>query len=164
MKTVKKLIFPILLALTCGVVHFWQNAAASLTYLPMNEVVPLGILTPALLVLTFFTTFALLKHCKTDKPVRRSLLSTAAMLAIVLAVGIYFLSYLSYRFAAVLPVPVLPDWPSGTVAMIVTFLCIAHLTGLLIYWFVKRKMPKKRVIAAAVCWFLLNACLFLVTT
>ena len=164
MKTVKKLIFPILLILTCGVVHFWQNAAASLTYLPMNEVLPLGILTPALPVLTFFTTFALLKQSKTSKPVRRSLLSTAAMLAIILAVGIYFLSYLSYRFAAVLPVLVLPDWPAGKMTMFITFLCLTHLTGLLICGFIKLKTPKNRVIAASVGWFLLNACLFLVTT
>ena len=164
MKPIKKAAFPFLLVLTCCAVHFWQHAAASLPYLPLNGVVPLGVLTPALPILTFFTAFALLKQSDTPKPVRRSLLAAAAMLAPILALGVYFLSYLSYRFAAVLPVPVLPDWPTGTVTMVITAVCIAHLTGLLICSFIKRKTETKRAIPAAIGWLALNLCLFLVTT
>ena len=164
MKTIKKAAFPILLILSACAVHFWQHALASLPYLPLNGVVPLGTLTPALLILTFFTTFVLLKQTRTPKPVRRSFLSTAAMLVPILAVGVFFLSYLSYRFAAVLPVPVLPDWPVGIVAMIVTAACVAHLTGLLIVFFVKKKTKPGRAVPAAAGWLLLNACLFLLTT
>ncbi len=164
MKTLNKYAFPVLLTLTCIAVHFWQHALASLPYLPLNGVVPLGILTPAILVLAFFTTFSLLKAAGTQKAVRRSLLSAAVMLAVFLAGGVYFLSYLSYRFAAVLPpLPVLPDWPTGIATLIVAAACITHLTGLMICWFVKRKTEKKRVIAAAAGWALLNACLFLIT-
>ena len=161
---IKKAAFPALLALTCIVVHFWQHAVASLPYLPMNGIVPLGTLTPAMLALTFATTFVLLKQTQTKKPILRSVLSTAAMLLPILATGVYFLSYLSYRFAAVLPVPVLPDWPTGIVTLIITAACIAHLTGLLIVGFIKRKTQKKQLILTAVGWFALNACLFLITT
>ena len=55
MKTVKNLLFPLLLTVTCCVVYFWQNSVASLPYLPFNCIVPLGVLTPSLLILTFFT-------------------------------------------------------------------------------------------------------------
>ncbi len=168
MKTVKnaaaKAAFPVLLVLFCFVVHFWQHAVASLPYLPLNGVAPLGVLTPSLLVLAFFTTLVLLKQCKTPKPVLRAFLSAAAMLAVILVTGVFLLSYLTYRFAAPLPVLQLPDWPTGIGVMIVTAVCIAYLTALLVYRFVKRKTEKKRVIAASVCWFLLNACLFLITT
>lgn len=165
MKTLKKCLFPILLIAACFTVHYWQHAIASLPYLPMNCVVPLATLTPVLLILTFFATFVLLKQTGDSKPVRRSLLSTAAMFAIMLATGVYYLSFLTYRFAAAMPpVPVLPDWPTGIVTMIITFLCLAHLTGLLVCGFVKRKTPAKLAIPAAVGWILLNACLWLVTT
>ena len=110
MKTLKKASFPVLLILTCVTAHFWQHALASLPYLPNNGIEPLGVMTPLLLLLTFFTTFAMLKNSETKNPVRRSLLSTAAMLLIFLAAGVYFLSYLTYRFAAPLPVfIILPD-------------------------------------------------------
>ena len=161
---VKKAAFPVLLALTCVTLHFWQHAAASLPYLPMNGLVPLATLSPALFALTFLTTFVMLKQSQTPKPVRRSLLSTAAMLGIVLLLGAVFLSYLSYRFAAVLPVLVLPDWPTGVATMLITFLCALHLTGLLVCRFIKQKTAPKLIAAGSVGWVLLNLCLFLVTT
>ena len=104
----KKAAFPCLLTCACVTVWFWQHAAASLPYLPLNGVVPLGIMTPALPVLAFFTAFVMLKQSNTPRPVFRALLAALAMLAVILGLGVYFLSYLSYRFAAVLPVPVLP--------------------------------------------------------
>ena len=164
MKTIRKAAFPLLLVLAACAVHFWQHALASLPYLPLNGVVPLGTLTPSLLILTFFATFALLKQTHTPKPVRRSLLSMAAMLVPIIAAAVFFLSYVSYRFAGVLPVLVLPDWPSGIVSMIVTAACVTHLTGLLVCAFVKQKTKPGRAAAAAAGWLLLNACLFLLTT
>ncbi|MCR5041212.1 MAG: hypothetical protein K6C36_03805 [Clostridia bacterium] len=165
MKAVKKSAFPILLVLTCFTVHFWQHAVASLPYLPNNGIIPLSVLTPTLLVLTFLTTYVMLRQSRTARPVRRSLLSAAGMLVPVLATGVFFLSYLTYRYAAVLPVfIVLPDWPTGIVTMIITLSCLVHLTALLICRFIKQKTGAGVVIAAAVGWLLLNCLLFLVTT
>ena len=163
MKTVKQFAFPVLLVLACGTVWYWQHALASLPYLPMNEVVPLAVLTPLLLVLTFAASFSLLKTCGTPRPVRRALLSTAAMLALVLAQGVFFLSFLTYRYAAPMPVPRLPDWPVSIVTCIVAALCAAHLTGLLLYGLVKQKTPVKHTVPALLCWLLLNLCLALLT-
>ena len=163
MKTVKRYAFPVLLILSCGTVWFWQHALASLPYLPNNEVVPLAVMTPLLLAFTFFASFALLKTCGTPRPMLRSLLSTAAMLALVLAAGVFFLSFLTYRFAAPLPVLRLPDWPVGVVICIVAVLCVSHLTGLLLYGLIKKKTPGKRFIPALLGWFLLNFCLALLT-
>ena len=163
MRTVKKYAFPALLIFACVTVWFWQHALASLPYLPMNQVVPLGVLTPLLLVLTFFASFALLRTCRTPRPVLRALLSTAAMLALVLAAGVFFLSFLTYRFAAPLPVLRLPDWPVGVVTCIVAALCSAHLTGLLIYGLVKRHTPANRTLPALLGWGLLLICLMLLT-
>ncbi len=163
MKTVKKYAFPVSLILACCTVWYWQHALASLPYLPMNEVIPLAVRTPLLLLLTFAASFALLKTCGTPRPVLRALLSTAAMLAIILAQGLFFLSFLTYRFAAPLPAPRLPDWPVGVVTCIVAALCAAHLTGLLIYGLAKQKTPLKHRIPALVGWLLLNFCLALLT-
>ncbi len=163
MKTVKKYAFPVSLILACCTVWYWQHALASLPYLPMNEVIPLAVRTPLLLLLTFAASFALLKTCGTPRPVLRALLSTAAMLAIILAQGLFFLSFLTYRFAAPLPAPRLPDWPVGIVTCIVAALCAAHLTGLLIYGLAKQKTPLKHRIPALVGWLLLNFCLALLT-
>ena len=163
MKTVKKYAFPVLLILSCVTVWFWQHAMVSLPYLPLNEVVPLAVMTPLLLVFTFFASFALLKTCSTPRPVLRSLLSTAAMLALVLAAGVFFLSFLTYRFAAPLPVLQLPDWPVGVVMCIVAALCAAHLTGLLLYGLIKKKTPVRRFVPALLGWLLLNFCLALLT-
>ena len=163
MKTVKRYAFPVLLILSCGTVWFWQHALASLPYLPNNEVVPLAVMTPLLLVFTFFVSFALLKTCGTPRPVLRSLLSTSAMLALVLAAGVFFLSFLTYRFAAPLPVLQLPDWPVGVVMCIVAVLCVSHLTGLLLYGLIKKKTPVRRFVPALLGWFLLNCCLALLT-
>ena len=164
MKTIQKAAFPLLLVLAACAVHFWQHALASLPYLPLNGVAPLAVLTPSLLILTFFATFVMLKQTRTPKPVLRSVLSTAAMLALILCAGVYFLSYVSYRFAGVIPVLVLPDWPTGIVSMIITAGCIVHLTGLLVCAFIKRKTQPKRAFPIAAGWLLLNACLFLITT
>ena len=49
------------------------------------------------LILTFFTTFVLLKQTRTPKPVRRSLLSAAAMLVPILAVGVFELLLSGFR-------------------------------------------------------------------
>lgn len=164
MKTVKKLLFPIFLILTCGVVYFWQHSVASLPYLPYNCVVPLGIMTPSLIVLTFITSLILLKQSETSKPVLRSILSTAAMFVPVIATLVFFLSFVSYRYSeAVLPVIVLPNWPTGIVTMIITAMCVIHLTGLMIYRLANKKAGSKHNAAAIAGWIVLNACLFIVT-
>ena len=163
MKTVKRYAFPVLLVFACGTAWYWQQALASLPYLPMNEVVPLGVMTPLLLVLTFFASFAVLKDCKTPRPVLRAFLSTAAMLGIMLLVGIFFLSFLTYRFAAPLPVLRLPDWPTGIATCIAGVCCVSHLTGLLIYGLIKKNTTVKCALPAVIGWALLNACLILLT-
>lgn len=163
MRTVKRYAFPVLLILSCGTVWFWQHALASLPYLPNNEVVPLAVMTPLLLAFTFFASFALLKTCGMPRPVLRAVCSTAAMLALVLAAGVFFLSFLTYRFAAPLPVLQLPDWPVGVVMLIVATLCVSHLTGLLLYGLIKKKTPVRRFVPALLGWFLLNFCLALLT-
>ena len=99
-----------------------------------------------------------------SRPFLRSVLSTGAMLLPVLAAGIFFLSYLSYRFAAPLPVLRLPDWPVGICIMIVTAACLVHLTALLVCRFIMRRTEKKHALPAVIGWLLLNACLFLITT
>lgn len=163
MKTVKRYAFPVLLILSCGTVWFWQHALDSLPYLPNNEVVPLAVMTPLLLAFTFFASFALLKTCGTPRPVLRAVCSTAAMLALVLAAGVFFLSFLTYRFAAPLPVLRLPDWPVGVVICIVAVLCVSHFTGILLYGLIKKKTPVRRFVPALLGWFLLNFCLALLT-
>lgn len=163
MKTIRKLLFPLLLTAVCCVVWFWQNAVASLPYLPNNCIVPLGILTPVLLILTFFATFVTEKQSKSSKPVLHSLLSTAGMLLPVIATAVFFLSFVSYRYAGILPVIVLPNWPTGIVTAVIAALCIVHLTGLLIVRFIKLKYTPGQIVPAAAGWIVLNVCLFLVT-
>ena len=164
MKTLRKAAFPVLLILTCGVVHYWQHAVASLPYLPYNCIVPLGVLTPALPVLTFLTSFVLLRQSETPKPVARSFLSVAAMFVPLLMTAVFFLSFLTYRYAAAMPpLLVLPNWPTGNVMLIITALCVLHLTGLLICRFVKQKYTAGQIIPAAIGWLALNGCLFLLT-
>ena len=163
MKTIRKAAFPLLLILACVAVHFWQHAVVSLPYLPNNEIVPLVVLTPALLALTFSAAFVLLRQNNTSRPVLRSVLSAGAMLLPVLAAGTFFLSYLAYRFAAPLPVLRLPDWPVGICVLIVTAVCLVHLTALLVCGFIMRKTKIKHVIPAVIGWLFLNACLFLIT-
>ena len=160
----KKAAFPVLLVLTCITLYFWQHAAASLPYMPMNGLVPLATLSPALFALTFLTTFVLLRQCGTPKPALRALLCTAVMLAVVLILGVIYVGFLSHRFAAILPpIPTLPDWPVGIATLITTLLLALQLTGLLIYRFKKQKTPAKRAALAFVGWVLLNLCLILVT-
>ena len=163
MKTVKKLLFPLLLTAACCVVWFWQNAVASLPYLPYNCIVPLAVMTPGLLILTFLTTLVTEKQSETAKPVLHAFISTAAMLLPLVATGVFYLSFVSYRYAGILPVLVLPNWPTGIVTAIITLLCVLHLTGLMISRFVKRKYGWKQIVPACVGWILLNVCLFFVT-
>ncbi len=163
MKTIRKLLFPLLLIAACCVVYCWQNAVASLPYLPNNCIVPLAIMTPSLLILVFFTTFVLEKQSKNPKPVLCSVLSTVAFLLPMAATCIFFLSFVSYRYSGILPVIVLPNWPTGIATAIITALCIIHLTGLLIGRFVKQKYGAKQIIPASVGWIVLNLCLFLIT-
>lgn len=163
MKSIKKLLFPLLLVATCCVIYFWQNSVASLPYLPFNCIVPLAVMTPSILILTFLTSLVLLKQSETPKPVLRSFVSTAAMLLPVLATLVFFLSFVSYRFAGVLPVLVLPNWPTGIVTAIITAFCVIHLTGLLICRFIKQKYTLKCIIPAAAGWIILNICLFFIT-
>ena len=163
MKTIRKLLFPLLLTAACCVVWFWQNAVASLPYLPNNCIVPLGILTPVLLILTFFATFVTEKQSKSSNPVQHSLLSTAGMLLPVIATAVFFLSFVSYRFAGILPVIVLPNWPTGIVTAVMAVLCILHLTGLLVCRCVRQKYGFRRIIPVFASWIILNICLFLVT-
>ena len=161
---IKKAAFPVLLVLTCVTLHFWQHAASSLPYMPMNGLVPLATLSPALFALTFLTTFVLLRQSGTPKPVLRALLSTAVMLAVVLILGVIYVGFLSHRFAAILPpIPPLPDWPTGIATVITTVLLVLHLTGLLIYRFKKQKTSVKRAVLASAGWLILNLCLFLIT-
>ena len=160
----KKAAFPVLLVLTCVTLYYWQHAAASLPYMPMNGLVPLATLSPALFVLTFLTTFVLMRQCGTPKPALRALLSTAVMLAVVLILGVIYVGYLSRRFAAILPpIPSLPDWPVGIATLITTVLLALHLTGLLVYRFIKQKTPAKRAALVSAGWLALNLCLYLVT-
>ncbi len=164
MKIIKKLLFPLLLVATCCTVYFWQNSVASLPYLPYNCIVPLGVMTPLLLILTFFTTLVLEKQSESSKPVLRSFISTGAMFVPVIATLVFFLSFVSYRFSeAVLPVIVLPNWPTGIATAIITALCIIHLTGLLICRLVRQKYGIKQIIPAVAGWIILNICLFFVT-
>lgn len=163
MKRLQKLLFPLLLTAACCVVWFWQNAVASLPYLPNNCIVPLGVMTPVLLILTFFTTFVMEKQSRTSNPALRSCVSTAAMLLPIAATAVFFLSFVSYRYAGILPVLVLPNWPTGIVTLLITALCVLHLTGLLIAGFVKQKYSPKQITATAAGWIVLNACLFLIT-
>ena len=164
MKTRKRFIFPVMIVITLGVVYFWQHSVANLPYLPYNCIVPLGILTPLLLITTFITTLSLLKQTEPPHPVLRSFLSTGAMFVPVLMTLVFFLSFVSYRFSeAVLPVIVLPNWPTGIMTLIITALCVAHLTGLLICNIAKGNASSKAKAAAITGWILLNTCLFLLT-
>ena len=163
MKSIRKLLFPLLLIAACCVVWFWQNAVASLPYLPYNCIVPLGIMTPSLLVLTFLTALVMEKQSNTPKPVLHALSAAATMLLPILATGIFFLSFVSYRFAGILPVLVLPNWPTGIVTAIISVLCVLHLTGLLICRFGKQKYRIKQIIPASAGWIVLNVCMFLIT-
>lgn len=163
MKTIRKCLFPILLVAACCVLWFWQNAVASLPYLPNNCIVPLGIMTPTVIILVFLTTFVMEKQSDTSKPAVRSIISTAVFLLPIVATGIFFLSFVSYRYAGILPVIVLPNWPTGIMTAIFAALCVMHLTGLLICRFVKQKYGTKQIIPAAVAWIVLNTCLFFVT-
>ncbi|MCR5485397.1 MAG: hypothetical protein K6F09_07365 [Clostridiales bacterium] len=163
MKTARKLLFPFLLIASSCIVWFWQNSVASLPYLPNNCIVPLGIMTPLLLITVFFTTLVMEKQSESPRPVLHSFISTGAMLLPIIATGVFFLSFVSYRYAGILPVLVLPNWPTGIVTAIITLFCIMHLTGLLICRLVKQKYKPNRFIPALIGWIAMNICLFFVT-
>lgn len=163
MKTVKKSLYPFLLVLTCCVVWYWQHFVASLPYLPLNCVLPLGIMTPLLLILTFLTSFVMFRQGEAKRPALRAVLCVAGMFVPLLATTVFFLSFLTYRFAAYLPVPVLPDWPTGIVTVVIASACIIHLTALLICRFRLQKTPAKVLIPSIIGWMFLNTILFLVT-
>ena len=164
MKRINQILFPILLIVDCFIVHYWQHGIASLPYLPKNQIVPLAVWTPLLLIATYFAAFTLLKGTNAKKPALRAMFALLAMPVPVIIAGMVFLSYAARRYAGILPVLVLPDLPGGIMTMIVTALCIAHLTGLLVYSFVKQKPSTKRIVLSSVGWALLNLLLWLVTT
>lgn len=165
--SVTNLLFTLFLVLSCCAVYGFQHALASLTYLPNNQILSLAILTPALLVFTFFTTFTMMKKTRSSRPVLGSVLSTLAMLLPLLSAGIYFLCYVSRRYAGALPVPLfisaLPEPPVGIVTLVCAALCLIHLTALLLCNLIKGKVKIGSSIFSIVNWLLLNAALFLLT-
>ena len=163
MNRLRSLLFPTLLILSCCVVYSWQHVLTSLTYLPGNGIVPLALLTPSLLIAAFFTTFTLLKQSKTPRPIALSIVSTGAMLLPILVAGIIYLNYAAHRYAGILPVLfIFPDIPIDIAAQIITALCIAHLTALLICRFVKEKTKPALLILSVIGWILFNFVLFLI--
>ena len=165
MKKLQKYFFPLLLIASCCVVYCWQHGLPGLIlpYLPNKEPLSLGLLSPALLILTFLTTFVLLKQSGAKKPVVGAIISTAAMLLPVLLAGLYFLNYAAHRYAGVLPVLTFPELPMGYAVMVITTLCVLHLTGLLIARFVKQKTKPGLIVLSTIGWVLLNCFLFILT-
>ena len=164
MKKFGKACFPILLILTCCAAYGWQHALAGLPYLPKNEIVPLAILTPLLLVLTFLTTYVMLQQSDTEKPIGRSILSAAAMLVPVATGGVGFLNYAAHRYAGQLPILfLLPDSPVGNVMIAVIAMFFVHLTAILGCRLIKSRANIIRVVLSVIGWTLLNAVLFLLT-
>ncbi len=166
MKKIKNLLFPVLLVLTCCIVHCWQHGLMGLIlpYLPNKEVIPLAVLSPLLLLLTFFTTFTLLKQNGSKRPVLGSFISAFIMLIIVLLAALHFLNYAAHRYAGVLPVPMLPELPGGFVTMGITALCVVHLTVLFIEYLVYKNKKIGSAILSVTGWTILNTLLFLITT
>ncbi|MBO4539402.1 MAG: hypothetical protein J5781_03940 [Clostridia bacterium] len=165
MKKLQKYFFPLLLVATCCIVYCWQHGLPGLIlpYLPNKEPLSLGLLSPTLLILTFLTTFVLLKQSGAKKPVVGAIISTAAMLLPVLLAGLYFLNYAAHRYAGVLPVITFPELPMGYAVMAIAALCVLHLTGLLIARFVKQKTKPDLIVLSTIGWVLLNCFLFILT-
>lgn len=163
MSKTARFVFTILLVMTCCVVYFWQHFVTNLIYLPKSWIVTLAILTPALLALTFFTTYALMYDTRTRKPILRSCISTAAMLLPILIAGLHLLNYAACRYAGVLPVYPWFDLPVGIVMNAVSALLIVHLTALLICRLIKTKAKALRIILSSIGWIALNGCLWLIT-
>ena len=165
MKKLQKYFFPLLLVATCCVVYCWQHGLPGLIlpYLPNKEPLSLGLLSPALLILTFFTTFVLQKQSGAKKPVVGAIISTAAMLIPILLAGLHFLNYAAHRYAGVLPVPTFPELPMGYAVMVITTLCVLHLTGLLIARFILQKTKPGLIVLSTIGWVLLNCFLFILT-
>lgn len=165
MKKLQKYFFPFFLVAACVVVYCWQHGLPGLIlpYLPNKEPLSLGLLTPALLILTFLATFVMQKQSGAKKPVVGAVISTAAMLIPVLLAGLYFLNYAAHRYAGVLPVVTFPELPMGYAVMAITALCVLHLTGLLICRFVKQKTKPGLIVLSTIGWVLLNCVLFILT-
>ena len=163
MKSKSRFLFPVLLVLTCTAVYAWQHFFAGLTYLPNNVILPVAVLTPVLLILTFFTTLSLMKLTGTGRPVLRSFAGTAAMLVPVLVAGVHMLNYAARRFAGILPVKVLPEFPGGIILLTATLLGVLHLTVLLAIRLKKTGAGAKHVALSAAGWIILNVCLLVLT-
>ncbi len=165
MKKLQKYFFPLLLIVTCCIAYCWQHGLPGLIlpYLPNKEPLSLGLLSPALLILAFLTTFVLQKQSGAKKPVVGAIISTVAMLIPVLLAGVQFLNYAARRYAGVLPVLTFPEFPIGYAVMAITALCVLHLTGLLIARFVKQKTKSGLIVLSTIGWVLLNCILFIVT-
>ena len=103
MNNIRKWFFPILLVATCCVVHWWQHYVAGLPYLPKNGILPLAILTPAMLLLYWLTTYAMLKEMNTDRAGIRSIISLAVVFVPIAVAAACFLSYCARRYAGILP-------------------------------------------------------------
>ena len=164
MKIIKKTLFPVLLILTCISVYFWQHYFALLTYLPNNVITPIAVLTPAVLILTFFTTFTLMKQTERNRPVLRSFGSTAVILLFLLIAGRHMLNLAARRFAGIMPVLVLPEFPTGHIMMIVTILCVVHLSVLLAIRLRSEEAGALHKVLSVIGWFLLNIFLLLTAT
>ena len=163
MKSKSRFLFPVLLVLTCTAVYAWQHFFAGLTYLPNNVILPVAVLTPVLLILTFLTTLSLMKLTETERPVMRSFAAAAAMLVPVLVAGIHMLNYAARRFAGILPVKVLPEFPGGIILLTATMLGVIHLTVLLAIRLKKSDAGVECVALSSVGWILMNVCLLLIT-
>ena len=164
MKTIKRILFPVFLIFTCISVYLWQHYFALLTYLPNNVITPIVVLTPSVLIFTFFTTFTLMKQTEKRRPVLRSFGSTAVMLLFLLIAGRHMLNLAARRFAGIMPVMVLPEFPTGYIMMAVTFLCVIHLTVLLAIRLKSEETLTSHRVLSVLGWLLLNAFLLITTT
>lgn len=105
-----------------------------------------------------------MKQTEKRRPVLRSFESTAVMLLFLLIAGRHMLNLAARRFAGIMPVMVLPEFPTGYIMMAVTFLCVIHLSTLLA---IKLKNEKSGTVCkflSVLGWLLLNAFLLITTT
>ena len=157
-KKLRPYLFALFLVLSCCAVHGWHHVTVSLFYLPNNEIVPLSILTPFILA-----TYTLQKDSGARRPVATALISTAAMLFLLLAGGLHLINYAARRYAGVMPFPTWQELPTGMVMLSVAALSVLHLTGLLICRFVKKKAKATPIVLSSIGWLLINICLFFIT-
>lgn len=162
-KKLRPYLFAFFLVLSCCAVHGWHHVTVSLFYLPNNVIVPLSILTPLLLATTYLATYTLQKDSGARRPVAAALISTAAMLFLLLAGGLHLINYAARRYAGVMPFPTWQELPTGIVMLSVAALSVLHLTGLLICRFVKKKAKATPIVLSSIGWLLINFCLFFIT-